>query len=137
MIPSLIFGTTTAKLTNFPELLQTPAPNTSLIDSQAWDIDFRGDHHDFLKQHITRAARKRNRTSSEDKAFVTFVQSSGTGKSRMVKELSKTIFTLPFCFRDRRNPSGELGFSVLISRKRDVDQDTQHLMERRPTFSLL
>ena len=31
--------------------------------------------------------------------FVPIVQSSGMGKSRLVDETAKLIFTIPFCFR--------------------------------------
>jgi hypothetical protein len=33
------------------------------------------------------------------------VQSSGTGKSRLVDEMAKTLFTFPFCVRDDDPPT--------------------------------
>ena len=35
--------------------------------------------------------------------FVPIIQSSGMGKSRLVDETAKLIFTIPFCFRAEPN----------------------------------
>ena len=38
--------------------------------------------------------------------FVSIIQSSGTGKSRLVHETAKVIFTLPFNLRSEKDKSG-------------------------------
>lgn len=39
---------------------------------------------------------------------VAIVQSSGTGKSRMVDEQANLVFTIPFCLRDPYEENGKL-----------------------------
>jgi hypothetical protein len=42
--------------------------------------------------------------------FVPIIQSSGMGKSRLVDETAKLIFTIPFCFRT--DPDGQISIPV-------------------------
>jgi hypothetical protein len=62
--------------------------------SDAWNIKYEQDHHRLLLDNINRMSREKPYSTS-----VTILQSSGTGKSRMVHELSDLVFTLPFNLR--------------------------------------
>jgi len=61
--------------------------------------------------------RKRNIVPEEDsslfQSFTSIVQSSGMGKSRLVDEVSKRIFTLPFNLRNPEDSSGK-GFDTMV-----------------------
>lgn len=74
---------------------------------KAWDLPYVGRAvsllHDAINQmNVTRQSRPDK--DNEYANFVPIVQSSGTGKSRLVNELARCVFTLPFNIR----PGGEL-----------------------------
>ena len=65
-----------------------------LVLKDAWKMPFRGDNHTVLLQKIN--------VMYEPEAYrniCAIVQSSGTGKSRMVDELAKLVYTLPINIR--------------------------------------
>ncbi|KAF9503397.1 hypothetical protein BS47DRAFT_817227 [Hydnum rufescens UP504] len=73
--------------------------------SQAWNEQYLGNYHHLLLSNINRMKRDQPYSNS-----VAILQSSGTGKSRMVHEQSDLVFTLPFNLR----PDSETkGYSLL------------------------
>jgi len=74
------------------------------VTKRAWNIEYKGDAVNPSVQavHIMNTDRDR----SEYDNFVPIVQSLGMGKSRMVDEAAKYIFTLPFNLRPRFESSG-------------------------------
>ncbi|EGO24869.1 hypothetical protein SERLADRAFT_415804 [Serpula lacrymans var. lacrymans S7.9] len=65
-----------------------------LVVKSAWNKEYTGEMHTLLFDNIN--AMNRRSTYS---GFASIVQSSGTGKSRMVHEQAKLVFTLPFNLR--------------------------------------
>lgn len=65
----------------------------------SWVIPYRGNLHKELWDHISRMYR------NGQERMCAVVQSSGTGKSRMVDELGKERFVIPICVR--KGSSGE------------------------------
>ncbi|KAF5373422.1 hypothetical protein D9615_009451 [Tricholomella constricta] len=61
----------------------------------AWRGDYLGDHHRLLLSNIDAILPTEDPYSNQ----ITIVQSSGTGKSRMVHEQAKLVFTIPFNLR--------------------------------------
>ncbi|EGO24856.1 hypothetical protein SERLADRAFT_415801 [Serpula lacrymans var. lacrymans S7.9] len=66
-----------------------------LVVKSAWNKGYTGEMHTLLFDNIN--AMNRRSTYS---GFALIVQSSGTGKSRMVHEQAKLVFTLPFNLRN-------------------------------------
>ncbi|KAG6848466.1 hypothetical protein H0H93_016753 [Arthromyces matolae] len=84
---------------------------------KSWDSPYIGDTHDFLKKTII------NHCLRTDKAEIysltlSIVQSSGTGKSRMMDELAKT---LPVVFLNTRPPNHD-GFPAADDKVRNYLQ---------------
>ncbi|KAH9942801.1 hypothetical protein B0H21DRAFT_823927 [Amylocystis lapponica] len=73
--------------------------------SRAWDIEYQGDLHKSLYQSISIMSRESCNTAS-------IVQSSGTGKSRMVDEQAKLVFTIPFNLRDELETKQSLAWPL-------------------------
>ncbi|KAL4079270.1 hypothetical protein J3A83DRAFT_4368016 [Scleroderma citrinum] len=70
----------------------------SLVLSQAaeaWLHEYRGNYHEVMLKNINSMKRHAEYDSS-----VAIIQSSGAGKSRMVDEQAKLVFTIPFNLRD-------------------------------------
>jgi hypothetical protein len=63
---------------------------------KAWDAPFLGDAHERL--HKTMDSRWRSKNTLYAR-YLAIVQSSGTGKSRMIDELSKEHFVIPINLR--------------------------------------
>ena len=85
--------------------------STSIFSSvvrNAWKEPFRGDYHKVLLQKIDAMYEPQ-----PYKNMCAIVQSSGTGKSRMVDELAKLVFTLPINIRGRQGIS--MTYSSAIS----------------------
>ncbi|KAF8813408.1 hypothetical protein BYT27DRAFT_7250940 [Phlegmacium glaucopus] len=61
----------------------------------AWEVDFVGNGHIQLLSEMRTAAK----VKSPYCTITPIVQSSGMGKSRIVDELAKCIFTIPICLR--------------------------------------
>lgn len=66
----------------------------SIVVREAFQVPYVGNIHDILYRNICAMTR-----TSIYSTTVPIVQSSGTGKSRMVDELAKKVFTIPFCLR--------------------------------------
>ena len=81
----------------------------TLVVSTAWNKTYIGDHHQTLLDNINRMSRQDPYSNS-----VAILQSSGTGKSRMVHEQSDLVFTLPFNLRSNEETKGHyfLRFSL-------------------------
>ncbi|KAF8592712.1 hypothetical protein K439DRAFT_1656117 [Ramaria rubella] len=62
--------------------------------ASAWNLPYEGIHHSLLYNNIKKMTRSKPYSNS-----VAVIQSSGTGKSRMVHEQSKLVFTIPFNLR--------------------------------------
>jgi hypothetical protein len=69
---------------------------TSTAPEAAWKAEYQGEGHTALLDFISRAVA---RISSMFVRYAVLVQSSGTGKSRLVDEVSKTVFTIPLVLR--------------------------------------
>jgi hypothetical protein len=67
---------------------------------------FRGDAADLLLETVPMYLEKGRRLHAN------IVNSSGTGKSRMVDEVAKKIITVPMCLRENH---GNRGFALLFS----------------------
>ena len=78
-------------------------PNVTLTGSlaviQGWSAPFIGEHHVALASNI----RNMYYGTSARSAYMghaAVIQSSGSGKSRLVHEVAREIFTIPFNIRD-------------------------------------
>jgi hypothetical protein len=63
----------------------------------AWVAPFVGDHHKLLEQDIQnmhKVKEKQAHTASYHINYVSMIQSLGSGKSRMVDEVAKGLFTI-------------------------------------------
>jgi hypothetical protein len=78
---------------------------TTLALSKAWNGTYIGSNYLLLLNNINGMLRDTPYSNS-----VSIIQSSGTGKSRMVHELSNLVFTLPFNLRPQ---SENKGYSLL------------------------
>jgi hypothetical protein len=67
----------------------------------AWKAAYRGRDHELLENNIKKMNEERKHHTSIYSNMVSMIQSSGTGKSRMVHELARRVFTLPFNLRTR------------------------------------
>ena len=76
-------------------------PMTAAV--RAWNTGFKGDAADALRNTITDLL---NPTTKPYARATCIINSSGTGKSRMVDEISMFIITVPMCLRSR----GSQGF---------------------------
>lgn len=81
------------------------------VTEKAWDAKYAGDAHKLLIQALDIMNTNRARRVYDN--FVPIIQSSGTGKSRMVNETAKYIFTLLFNLRPSRDASGTIRHSLL------------------------
>ncbi|KAH9948097.1 hypothetical protein B0H21DRAFT_735354 [Amylocystis lapponica] len=70
----------------------------------AWQVPYRGDNHEVLYSEMTTMAKTEDMWSC-----TAIIQSSGSGKSRMVDEQAKFVFTIPFNLR--LSSESELGLS--------------------------
>ena len=68
--------------------------------TRAWDGMFKGDLADVLLETITDHL---NKDRSPYARLTGIINSSGTGKSRMVDQLGKEIITVPMCPRLKRS----------------------------------
>ncbi|KAF9447720.1 hypothetical protein P691DRAFT_94564 [Macrolepiota fuliginosa MF-IS2] len=74
---------------------------TENIIGIAWTARFIGNHHNLLKTNLTELNKARAaQPTSRHLNHISIIQSSGSGKSRLVDEVSKSIFTLPLNIRD-------------------------------------
>jgi hypothetical protein len=71
---------------------------------RAWDAPFKGVTADLLLESIPMYLKEGRRLHAN------IVNSSGTGKSRMVDEVAKKIITVPMCLRE----NGDRGFTLLF-----------------------
>lgn len=71
----------------------------------AWNIEYIGNCHHLLLDYIKSASKVGDSESNS----VTILQSSGTGKSRMVHELSDLVFTIPFKLHESTSYDSEEG----------------------------
>lgn len=72
-----------------------------LAVENAWKIRYEGDSHEVLYENINGFIRDKAHSNS-----VAIVQSSGTGKSRMIDEMAKLVYTIPFNLRAPSETSG-------------------------------
>ena len=80
-----------------------------LATENAWITQYRGKAPAALWAQIKMAMTQTNRYAR----YLAIVQSSGTGKSRMIEELSKEHLVIPVNLRD----SHETGLSLFLSRR--------------------
>ena len=77
--------------------------------TQAWSSDFKGDSASVLLATISDHLNKEKKCYAR---FTSIVNSSGTGKSRMIDEISRKIITVPICLREDK--SGGLTHDALF-----------------------
>jgi hypothetical protein len=75
----------------------TPPPSHPTAIEGAWTSPFRGRGAELFRFGLDRMNNDRGDRLYAN--FVPIIQSSGMGKSRLVDETAKLIFTIPFCFR--------------------------------------
>ncbi|KAF8653247.1 hypothetical protein AX14_008313, partial [Amanita brunnescens Koide BX004] len=95
-----------------PERDQPSAPVMQEIPTyveKAWGTEYRGEYPRLLLDNIRNMSKSWPQPAQPYAKQVAIIQSSGTGKSRMVHELSKLIFTIPFNLR-LGDESGEFAF---------------------------
>src|SRR6266446_4528412 len=68
----------------------------------AWRDSYLGNNHRLLFANINAIPRTQKSYSNQ----IAIVQSSGTGKSRMVHEQANLVFTIPFNLRERGDNQG-------------------------------
>ncbi|PCH39945.1 hypothetical protein WOLCODRAFT_136576 [Wolfiporia cocos MD-104 SS10] len=85
--------------------------------TKAWTHTYCGDSHAMLLKDIRKMNNDRkSKPHGEDIDIdiyancLPIIQSSGTGKSRMVKELAGLIFTIPFCIRQEGNENDQIPY---------------------------
>ena len=86
---------------------------TITATEHAWSGEYKGNLTDVLRETIADYLSK-DRTPYA--RLTTVVNSSGTGKSRMVDQLGTEIITVPMCLRQGRRK----GFTVLFHYKHDL-----------------
>ena len=72
----------------------------------SWNIGYQGK----AASHLELAIRNMDRTRKFTETYanmMTILQSSGTGKSRMVDQLALKVFTFPFNLRDPAETNGK------------------------------
>ena len=89
---------------------------------KAWGTEYRGEYPRLLLNNIRKMSKHWQPVQPYGKQ-VAIIQSSGTGKSRMVHELSKLIFTIPFNLRLGEENSGMYDIGILSYR---LSQSTHH-----------
>jgi hypothetical protein len=77
-----------------------------IVVERSWNREFEGPATDVLLQTISTYLTERNKSKSSNCSPI--VNSSGTGKSRMVDQLSKRVITVPMCLRG----PGSNGYAV-------------------------
>jgi hypothetical protein len=77
----------------------------SVATEWAWRVPYQGNYSNLLEKCITQmnSTRTYEHTYSN---FIPIVQSSGTGKSRLVDQVAKAIFTIPFNLRSTEDKTG-------------------------------
>ena len=73
--------------------------NPSIDVEKAWGTEYRGEYPRLLLDNLCNMSKSWPQPVQPYAKQVAIIQSSGTGKSRMVHELSKLIFTIPFNLR--------------------------------------
>ncbi|PCH38944.1 hypothetical protein WOLCODRAFT_141017 [Wolfiporia cocos MD-104 SS10] len=104
--------------------------------TKAWRDKYWGDLHTMLLKDIRKMNNDRkSKPHGEDIDIyancLPIIQSSGTGKSRMVEELANLIFTIPFCIRQEGNvndqipypPADQTVVSFLLAEKLTLYED--------------
>lgn len=72
--------------------------NRSKAIERAWNIDYLGSAHELLFENIKMMFSEKPENYKHE---VSIIQSSGSGKSRMVHELSTLAFTIPLNVRPK------------------------------------
>lgn len=76
-------------------------PLSILATEKAWKVGFKGGSAELFRKCLDDMNKGRGGKLYAN--FVSIIQSSGMGKSRLVDEIAKLIFTIPFCFRSESN----------------------------------
>jgi hypothetical protein len=76
----------------------------------AWRDRYLGDNHRLLFANINAIPRTEKSYSNQ----IAIVQSSGTGKSRMVHEQAGLVFTIPFNLREKGDNQGLYFLSISL-----------------------
>ena len=100
----------------FPEALKS-----------AWRDNYHGENHKLLFANINRIPRTQKAYSNQ----IAIVQSSGTGKSRMVHEQANLVFTIPFNLRESGESKGAYRFPADLF---NSDAENQTLPFPSPTM---
>ena len=84
-----------------------------LAAAKAWHRPYLGHGCILLEScindmNLERKQKEKDNGPLQFRAFTSIIQSSGMGKSRVVDEMAKRVFTLPFNLRDPEDHSGNL-----------------------------
>jgi len=115
-----------AFLKSEPKKESDPGPPTACATKDAWSGKYKGDLADVLRETIADYLSKGRTPYAR---LTTVVNSSGTGKSRMVDQLGTEIITVPMCLRQGRRE----GFPPLDVKLRDwlVSSDNRGTVQKR------
>lgn len=77
---------------------------------EAWKAPYVSDYPNFLLDVLVKMKCKEKDGAYDYNNSVSIIQSSGTGKSRMVDEAARLVFALPFNLRAKCDNTGERRF---------------------------
>ncbi len=97
----------------------------ALIDS--WNATFRGSAADVLMMTISTYLDRRRDVYAR---YASMVNSSGTGKSRMVDEVATKIVTIPMCLREEGSTGSSFHPSSIFTRQHMGQQQDSLLLTR-------
>jgi len=78
------------------------------VSQRAWNVDYQGDAARLLERIAISATSDPGIAPHPYTNQISIIQSSGTGKSRAVDELAKSLFTFPFNLRHIEETGSEL-----------------------------
>ena len=86
-------------------LVISPLTLVSILATElAWKTPFRGSGARLFQRCLYDMNNSRSNKLFAN--FLALIQSSGFGKSKLVDEVAKLIFTIPFCFRTELDTTG-------------------------------
>jgi hypothetical protein len=93
----------------------------------AWTATFKGDGANILIATIADYLSKKRDVYTRHSSIV---NSSGTGKSRIVDQVAKKIITVPICLREDENETQGFNLCLLFRHAHDmIHQDSLRLMK--------
>jgi hypothetical protein len=74
----------------------------------AWSTPFVGESHELLYNILHSMHDRRDKDGADHHYLnqVSLIQSSGSGKSRLIEKVAERVFTIPFCLRPDAETEG-------------------------------